>query len=395
MKKVQATLVYGMLQASMWAIHAVLISFASNFLSEAGLKGGAVSLVLGVSTALAVVLQLVLAEVLGRSRRIPLQGAMMAMAAVMIGGTALMLFAPTPWNILGQSLAAICMMALPGFVNSVGVEAIERGIPIVFGISRGFGSLFYSISSTVTGILMERMGMPAMPAMAAGLTLLFALCCLLTWKFCGPTLGTGEKKQKTHSGGFLTQNKGFAVVLAASVLFYLCHNLVANFLFYIIQDRGGAADDQGIAAALSAVVELPVLFCFGYMTKKVPCRRWVELSGVFFAAKSVALLLSPSVGWVIAAQVLQIGGNATYLIASVRYAAEAVPGDPIRAQSYLGATSTVASVVSMSIGGLLCERLGVNAMLMVSLIAGVLGTLLMFFAVEKSAVTLNTKTAKM
>lgn len=392
MKKVRKTAAYGLLQAALWGIYAVLISFAINFLSERGLSDTAVSVVLGASTAGAVALQLLIAELVSRSSRVPLQAVMMGIAAVIIAGSVMMLALPGVWKVVGLVLSCVSLQAMPGLVNSVGMEAIGRGVPIVFGVSRAGGSVFYSILSTMAGYLVKDRVQTMMPVLTIVMAAVFGLSALLVWKSCGATLGQAKQRQGNGSGSFLMQHKRFAMVLVGSVLLYLSHNLISNFLFYIVGKVNGTESDQGLAAAVSAIVELPALFCFGFMTRMMPCRRWVQLCGVFFAAKAAALLLATTVEWVIAAQLFQMIGYAVYVIGSVEYAAECVPGDPIRAQSYLGSSSTVAAVAAMSMGGVICDNLGVDALLWVSFAAGVLGTLIMAFSIRKPAVELNTKT---
>lgn len=389
MERVRKTAAYGLLQATVWGIYAILIAFAINFLEELGISGTAVSVILGAATVGSVVVQLLLTEAVSRSGRIPVQAVVAACGAVMMLGCVMMLVLPSPWSIVGLVVSSVVLQTLPGLINSVGMEAISRGVPISFGISRAGGSLCYSLLSTAAGYLVKGRVPTMMPILTMVVSGALGLSALLVWKSCGPTLG-GAKKTQKKSGSFLRENKRFAVVLVGSVLLALSHMLIANFLYYIIVAVQGNESDQGLAAAVCGLSELPTLFLFGWMTRKLACRWWVKLCGLFFVAKAAALLVATSVEWVIGAQLFQMIGYGVWIIGSVEYAAEAVPGDPIRAQSYLGASSTVATVIAMSTGGIICDRLGVDALLWTSLAVGTAGTLIMFAAARSPAVELNT-----
>ena len=53
------------------------------------------------------------------------------------------------------------------------------------------------------------------------------------------------------------------------VLLYISHVLLNNFTFQIVESKGGNSADMGFSMALSALIELPTMFFFGYMLKKV------------------------------------------------------------------------------------------------------------------------------
>ncbi len=76
---------------------------------------------------------------------------------------------------------------------------------------------------------------------------------------------------------------------------------------------------MGISMAFSALIELPTLFLFGYMVKKVRCDIWVRISEIFFMLKALGSLLVTSILPFYFIQALQIGGWALITVASVYY----------------------------------------------------------------------------
>ena len=81
----------------------------------------------------------------------------------------------------------------------------------------------------------------------------------------------------------------------------------------------------------------------------------------------------------------QIIGYGLYTISSVNYAGLVVgKGESVRAQSYLGSTSTVGCLLALSTGGVICEHFGAQTMVLVSLAAALIGGVTVAFTAQKT-----------
>lgn len=389
MKKFRATASFALLQSMIWGLYAVVINFSSNFLIGHGFDGNGISLVLGISTALAIVLQLSLAEFVTRHPKLRLYVLLLLVGTVMLAGCLLMLLpsAGVVAAIIGFSLCCALLQTLPGFGNSIGMDAIEKGAPINFGLARGIGSLVFSVISYLAGSLVGRYGFGMVPTMAAAAVLILLLSVVLFHRTAeaGLTLTPTEKARPAREAGFLLRHKRFAVFLVGSVMIYISHNLVCNFMLQVMQSKGGGASEQGVANAICGVVELPVLFSFAYLLKKARCDKWMRLSCVFFIVKALVMLLAPNVYWVYVAQLFQMLAYGLYSIASVYYAGAVIgEGEAIRAQSYLASTIAVGSLIAVSTGGVLCEQFGVPVMLGVATLTALVGTVIIFLSAQRT-----------
>lgn len=385
MQKVRVTAPYALLQAMTWGIYAVLLSYSSNYLLAKGFNGNGISLVLGVSTALSIGLQLVLAEQISRRPKLRLHIILLLIGGVLLAGCAIMLSSGIV-AILAFVLACVLFQALPALVNAVGMDAVERGAPINFALARGVGSLGYSLISYLIGVLVTQQGTVVIPVAAGIVVSVFVLAVL--WFHGGVERGLSDvavekKTTPAKQRGFLRSHKLFGLLLAGSVLLLFSHNLVCNFMLQIMQTKDGGATEQGTTNALAAVVELPVMFLFTYFLRLMRCDRWLKISGVFFAVKVLAMLLAPSVQWVYVAQIFQACGYALYSVSSVYYVESVLPGEAVRAQSYLASSHSIGSLLAMSTGGVLCEQFSAQAMMVVSIGAGVLGTVITAYAVTR------------
>lgn len=390
MKRFRATACYGLLQAMIWGLYAVLINFSSNFLLGNGFNSSGVSLVLGISTAVSIVLQLFLAELVSRHPKFRLYLLLLVVGAVMLAGCGAMLLpgVSTVLAVVGFSVCCALLQTLPAFGNSIGMDAIEKGAPINFSLARGIGSVVFSATSYLAGMLVGSHGFRMVPAMAAvGVAvLLLSVVGVHFTAEVGLTPSAAKKPaQEVSRDGFLLRHKRFAVFLIGSILIYISHNLTCNFMLQVMQSKGGGAHEQGIANAIAGVVELPTMFVFAYLLRLARCDKWLRLSCVFFVLKAAIMCLAPTVHWVYAAQACQMLGFGLYAIASVYYAGAVVgEGEAVRAQSYLASTSAIGSLIAVSTGGVLCQQFGAQTMLAVAAAVALAGAVVIVLSAQRT-----------
>ena len=134
---------------------------------------------------------------------------------------------------------------------------------------------------------------------------------------------------------------------------------------------------MGLAIAVAAIVELPTMFLFGWMLKKVRVDIWFRISGIFFVLKSLGTLLAPNMMTYYVIQIFQMFGWALITVSSVYYVNSIMEEqDAIKGQAYMTMTYTLGSVLASLAGGVLIDAAGVNSMLGVSVAAGVIGMLI-------------------
>ena len=389
LNKWNATAAYALLQIVCWGFYAVTLCFSSNVLYGFGFTDSQISMLLGICTAISFVLQLVLAEVVTKHPKIKVWGILVTLGIIMLVSNFMVWLPKVPAFAAVGFFGIACMLlqTLPSWTNAVGMDAIKRGSPTNYSIARGIGSLGYSILAYLTGMLVREHGYQMVPLVGAICAL--ALVSAAIWfHFAGernlPEVVEIQPKEEKKSG-FLKQYPMFAVFLAGSIVLQFSHNLVSNFMYQIMLVKNGGAGEQGIASAICAFVELPVMFFFPLLMRKMRCDKWVRFASVFTAAKCIGILLSATPYGVYAAQATQMLGYGLYTISSVNYAEMVVGrGESVRAQTYLGATSTVGNLMAMSAGGVICQHFGAQTMVMVSLVAALIGGGTILFTAEKT-----------
>ena len=382
-RKIKATAAYSLVQIGTWAYYAVILSFAGNYLKEHGFTDSGVGLLLGAAAAVSFVLQILFAELVSRLKRLTMYTVGIASAVVMAACSAAVLSDMTVLAIGCYFIACSLLQALPGIGNTIGMEAIEGGSPTAYSVARGIGSLGYSIFAYVTGLLVASMGI----RMVSYLGLVVSAIMLAGLFLYSSEIRTGSAASVTkeaRSGGFFRQNKAFFIFLIGAVFLCINHNLITCFLYRIMLFKQGTAADQGLAAGISAIVEVPIMFLFPYITKRIPCKALVCFSGLWFAVKSLCCFIVSTPGGMFVASALQIFSWGLYSIAAVDHVSKLVPaGETVRAQSYLASAAPIGGFISMLCGGFILDSLGVQALLLISTVCGLIGAAFILVSVIK------------
>ncbi len=381
---------YSLLHGSLWAVYGVLLTYANRYLLNVGLNNMKVGILLGMATALSFVLQPVLTALTDR-RRMSVRGVICLCAIVMFLATAaLLLPAKALWVTVALFAAAcIALQILPAFCNALGMAGIRSGLKINFGISRGVGSVTFAISARLTNLAIEQWGLNFVPLLSACLTLLLLPAVL----FFPRSQAREEVKEKEETMGgwqFLRSDLRFLVMLVAAVLLCTSHNMLTNCMFQIAEYKGDA-DAQGTAVMISALVELPTMFLFGYMLRKARCDTWFKMSGVFFFLRAGLSLVLPGIGGLYAAQTVQIFGFALYTVSSVYYVGSTVSkANVVKGQTYLGAACTVGTLLANFGAGAAIDAWGVQVMLILATSLAALGAIMLFFCTRRVEKTVGT-----
>lgn len=378
---------YALLQAATWSFYAIIMAFSSNVLYEYGYSDSAISLVMGLATALSVAVQVGSGEFLSRNRNLGVHTVLIMFgAALLSGGLVLLIPSLRPW-VAAILFGMLCMLlqALPSLTNSMGMDSIRRGAPTNYSVARGMGSLGYSVTALLTGMMVRKSGIGSVYILTA-VTAVVLMAAAFGYH---RSVGTMETEQKADSedasGAFFTRYPKFTLFLFGMSFLCVSHALLCNFMYQIMLSRNGEAMEQGIATSISSLVELPIMFGFPFLLKKLRCDRWVLFAAFAIALKPVLMLISGEPSGIYLAQATQSIGYGLWVIGSVNYAERVVEGgDSIRAQSYHGAVTTVSTVVALSTGGVIIDYLGTEVLLAVSLVCSLVGAVIVSFSTEKT-----------
>ena len=180
-------------------------------------------------------------------------------------------------------------------------------------------------------------------------------------------------------GRFFGAYPRFTGMLIGFVFLMLFHSMTNTYMLQIVEAVGGGTAEMGIVLALAGVLELPVMFAFSFLVKRVSSYRLLLLAGVGFIGKSILYLTATSVLMIYAAQLLQLVSYALFASVSVYYSNEVMDQkNKLRGQALVGSSVTIGSVIGGLVGGVLIQRFGMQVTLASGVVAAIIGAVIIF-----------------
>lgn len=399
---------YGALQAGYWMAYCTIYTFAAVYLLEKGFENSQVGIVIALGNILGVIAQPLFASIADASGRLSLHKLtlLLAAAALMLRIAALVI----PDLILPVAVLFIVtdalIQVLQPLVNSVSVYYVNRGVELNFGLARGLGSVSYAVVSSTLGRLVERYH--SMAVLVLGIVIMGMIVAVM-WSLpefpdedavsgdaetglrdkaaavgengavsadAGKVLAAGESAR----GNFFLRYPRFFVAMVGFICLFTAHFMVNNFMIRIVEPLGGTAAQMGTAMAISAVAEIPTMFLFARIVKRIPSGSLLKISALFFTLKAAAYAVAVNMPMFYIAQTLQIGGFALCVPASVYYVNEVMEEhDKFKGQAIMAAANTLGGVMGSLLGGVFLDAVGIAWALRAGVMISALGAVILLF----------------
>ena len=374
---------YASIQIFFWICYASTMGFASMYLLQAGFDNSQIGVLIAAAGLLSALLQPVAASYADRPGSLDL-GKLVALSGGMSCVCAVGLVLSQGSRVLTGLLYGGCMVLLQlttPMLNALGIATVNSGEKMNFGAARGFGSLGYAVAAYVMGLLAQRFGaviVPVSMSIGFGLMLLFAMS-------YGPVAKEMGEKRDAAQDAFFRRYPRYAGVMVGLVLIFISHVVLNNFTFQIVEAKGGTSKELGVVLSFAAVLELPVMFLFGWMLKKVKSHVWFRISGVFFFLKSLGTLLCGSIPGFYAVQLFQMFGWALMTVSGVFYInAIMAPEDAVKGQSCYTVCLTLGNVIGAIAAGGILDSLGVQAMLLFGTVSALAGAVIILVFTQRT-----------
>ena len=171
------------------------------------------------------------------------------------------------------------------------------------------------------------------------------------------------------------------------MLIFVSHVVLNSFTYQIVEFKGGGSGEMGTAMAFASVIELPIMFLFGWMLKKARSHVWFRISGVFFFLKCLGTLLCRDIPGFYAVQLLQMFGWALMTVSAVFYInAIVAPEDSVKGQACFTVSLTLGNVVGAMIAGRILDKMGVQAMLVFGTVSALIGAVIVLVFSQRTTV---------
>ena len=156
---------------------------------------------------------------------------------------------------------------------------------------------------------------------------------------------------------------------------FFSHNIVATYLLQIVQSLGGNSSNLGNAMFIQAVVEIPVLFTFSYIMKKIKVGSLMIIAALGYVLKAVMYFSSVNIAMIYITQLSQICSFAILAAASVYFTGMVVDHkDQTTGQAFMSGMVSAGTVLGSLFGGVIIDHMGMRALLSVNILLSVIGT---------------------
>ena len=307
-----------------WSGYSVIWSFTAVYLQACGYHSGIVGFVTGIGAVISVLIQPVLASFIAKNEKMSNHGNVLILK-VLATIMAIVMYVKMPGfytTAILFTLIAALEASIPSILSSIAMECVNAGIEINYGFARGMGSVFYAIFSLLLGYAVSFFGEDCLILLYLGINIITLGVLYLFKRACGANTGkmqVTEEKKSAPMFSLFGKYSYLKYFLTGAVLLFMSHNMVCVFLPMIIENAGGDSSNLGVALAISAAVEFPVMAYFAKISKKIAIDKLLIISAFFFTIKSTVAMFAGTVPLVFLAQFLQFGGFALFTPASVYF----------------------------------------------------------------------------
>jgi MFS transporter, PPP family, 3-phenylpropionic acid transporter len=351
------------------------------FYHDLGLDFDAIGLV----AALQAATQLVTAPIWGGlADRFPHSRLTLPAAALFAAAGAAVLLLAT--DLLGAILGAI----VGGVILFAGLAGIgpvldARSLELLgsdrhrYGQVRAWGSVAFVVSATIVGIVLDREGPRAIFAIYLPALLLTAVVTAFL-----PRKGTSRSASIMRGARVALASPGLGLFLVG--VFLVWTSLTALNAFYSIQivALGGGNTLVGLAWALGATVEVPIMFGYARLGKRFGNEPIMIVGAFTFALRALLASLAVDPTALVFISVLEGFSFACFFVGGVTYVAGLAPASLSgTAQGLFAAVAGLATIVGSSLSGVIAGWLTIPGLFATTAVGHLIAAVVVTYAIRR------------
>lgn len=333
-----------------YAAAAILLPNLSLIFDDAGYSGSQIGWLLALPPAISIVAAPswgALADLTGRG------SLLLSIALVGAGVSTLALGATSvyPATVAVMIVFAVALAPVVPFTDAASVEAADGKTR--YGDLRLWGAIGWGLAAPLAGLGIDRTGLGlALILFAAGMLILVALNRRMPVAAEHVRFGEGL-------GTALANSRAWAPLLGGALVAGVTGGTIIGYLFLLLRSLGASGLTMGLALAIATVSEVIAFSLAGRIIARLGIGRTILLGSIAGGLRLLIYGVAPSVGWVLATQLLHGLTLALPLTAGVMGAAKLSPrglgttGQGVFSAVFLGLGPTIGVVLA---GYLLNQR---------------------------------------
>ena len=338
------------------------------FYRELGLQLGEVGVLNGVQAAVVLAFGPVWG---GLMDRFPRAGSTLPLSAAVawIGAFALFLANDFAGAFLGSTILFAGIAGIGPTLDARTLETLGPAGRERYGQVRAFGSLAFVVVTVLVGQLLATSGVRAL--------FWVYLPCLLATVIVTATLrrrGGNRSVSLLRGAGEVLRAQGMGVFFAGFIIVWA--GLAASNAFYSIQIAalGGSTSLVGLAWAIGAAVEVPLMYAFPRLSRRFGSSRLLVVGTVVLALRALLSSVAPDALGLVLISPLEGVGFALVFVGSVTTLGGQVHASlGGTAQGLLTACSGLASIIGSAIGGAVADVAGIAGLFAGAGLLGIVG----------------------
>lgn len=381
---------YWLAQAGYWMSLCIITSYAVVFLQWRGYTNSQLGLVVALGNTAAFLLSPYIGGLVDKSEKLSSVTMLWILQIAQIIFLLCLYFIPRYSLLLSicYSITVAVNTSRNSLITQVCMDLNEAGYTVNYGVARGIGSIAYAAISPILGIL-SQIYTPLI-LIQAGLVLAFAQLIMLirftrNYNACVRLIPSSDRKEDSSTMlEFIRNNPRFCLLMLGVAFQFFAHNSICNFNINVVKNVGGDTADMGNLSGYWAAIELPAMFLYSRISRRIGCMKAIRLSSFFFAVKIIFTAKAASMAGLYFACTFQAISFAILVPALVEYVdIHILHKDSTRGQAFSYAMTTLGSIFASLLGGILYDRLGVNTTLAIGAAVSVFGMIICQLTVEK------------
>lgn len=360
---------YSLTQFLYWVACCACSGFVAVYLQHKGLSNTYIGLVVGVYGILSLIAQPICSQMIQRIPILTVRKLMMILlilSMILFWGLAVLMLSKKVAIVIFVLVNVINSCTIP-LLNALGMEYINHGIQVNYGLARGFGSLGWAVSAVFTGVLLEKFTPDI-------LGYIYVISAGLLWINISFMSDYGQHVNQTAAEqkekGFLQtylKDVTFLLIVLGSFFNLVCHSLCTTYTINIVRNVGGNEAAAGLAQFFGAGSEMIGMAIFGMVIHKYGSIRMLKISSVFYALRFIFLIFAENLPMVMIGYALQGPSAGFYVPAAVYFVNEKMqPRHRTQGQTmYNVLTVSAANLVGNLLGGRLLDQFGLHYTLVV------------------------------
>lgn len=376
-----------LIQAIFYMTTALTYAFGTYTMLSRGVSSSVIGVLIAIGDLLAITLQAIISNFLDKSDKVNAVQMSIFVSTILliISISNYLLNAPSIFLYITYIVYQAIIAVMSTLSNQLSASFTNAGFNINFGIARAFGSLSFALTCFLYGYITEAFGYKSITLSLIIFEVIIISVLLITNRHFDVKNIKRKKLINIPFKEFITNHKMFVVTCVGYSLIMCGYSATENFLLPIMEDVGGNNFDASIISGLKAIFEIPVIYNFSKIEKRINPKLIFFIAGITSTLKAAVLYFAKSTTPIYISQVLQATSFAFLLPATISYINRIMSQKELsRGHSTQSIVQTIGAMAFNSIAGNIIDTSGIKMLCLVATLTTFIGTIVITASIKEN-----------